>query len=179
MIYLRSSLTRSKFTMTIEVQKTADKNVKVDLLPFSIEYQGVADISTYFHPMGNTAAFRGRKITARDVSLGERVQGVCVSEIISDGHKSAKKPVKATKYSMDDEEDDDNEESNDDEPEEQPQQSQQSVSQVFQSTGHSFTDFRIWMPDDHVAETTHPLCRLEEQQKLFTLVRILTYLLNI
>lgn len=168
-----------RFVM-IEIEKISANKITPNLLPFSIEYEGDADISTYFHPVNNVAAFRGRKITAKDVKLGEGMVGVCAKEVISDAQpKQNKKAVKASKYSMDDEDiEDDNDmdaydaqtkQYSDDDEKSQPQ-IQQDTRQTFQSTGHTFTEFKVWMPDDHVAESTHPLCRIDEQQKLFALV---------
>ncbi|TIB63824.1 hypothetical protein E3P77_03358 [Wallemia ichthyophaga] len=167
----------------IQVEKKSDRKVEPNLLPFSIDYEGVADISTYFHRVNNVAAFRGRRITAKGAKLGEGMIGMCVKEVLPDIKPTQpKKRVKSTKYSMDDDNDEDVDHNdsfdahstqnsdNDNHDNQSIPYTHQDTRQTFHSTGHTFTDFNIWMPDEHVAESTHPLCRLEEQQKLFALI---------
>ncbi|TIA87183.1 hypothetical protein E3P99_03325 [Wallemia hederae] len=166
----------------IEVNKAGQSECIPHLMPFKINYEGAANISTYFHPRNNSAAFRGRRITARDVSIGDGMIGVCVKETLSESEpKQPKKSLKAKKYSMDDDDDDDDDDTQDNAYNAQSSQHSDNddnthshthpqTRQTFQSTGHTFTNFKIWMPDDHVPESTHPLCRLSEQQKLFSLI---------
>ena len=162
----------------IEVNKDGQSECVPHLMPFKLNYEGAANISTYFHPRNNSAAFRGRRITARDVSIGHGMVGVCVKETLSEATtKQPKKSLKANKYSMDDDDDDDQDNAynaqltqHSDNDDDTYINTQQDMRQTFQSTGHTFTDFKIWMPDDHIPESTHPLCRLSEQQMLFSLV---------
>ena len=179
----------------IKNNNCTDNRVDLNFMPFSIDYQGSAPVSTYFHPQftdqGSLISyFRGRKLTGNSVELLKDVKGFNVIE--DDDYVIKPKSSKvssAAKFSMDDDDDSANEQQpqpvkqqllNDDD-DENVNDSHDTDSNDTERTFHitsKFDSFTIWNVDDLPVDKSHPFLRLDEQYRLSELVSVLIFVID-
>ena len=179
----------------IKNNNCTDNRIDLNFMPFSIDYQGSAPISTYFHPQfteqGSLISFfRGRKLTGNSIELLKNVKGFNVIE--DDDYVIKPKSSKvssAAKFSMDDDDDSANEQQpqpvkqqllNDDD-DENVNDSHDTDSNDTERTFHitsKFDSFTIWNVDDLPVDKSHPFLRLDEQYRLSELVSGLIFVID-
>lgn len=179
----------------IKNNNCTDNRIDLNFMPFSIDYQGSAPISTYFHPQfteqGSLISFfRGRKLTGNSIELLKNVKGFNVIE--DDDYVIKPKSSKvssAAKFSMDDDDDSANEQQpqpvkqqllNDDD-DENVNDSHDTDSNDTERTFHitsKFDSFTIWNVDDLPVDKSHPFLRLDEQYRLSELVSVLIFVID-